>query len=177
MIAHTGGIARLKAVSAKTIRRHLLSLCDVMKETLQKELPPKYVVVFDGWTEGTQHYIGVAASYMKTVDGKETACQTMVSMKPLLADGITGMRDINHIEHLSNVLQGYGRSNNDIICLVGDNSAVNNQSMARILGVPLIGCASHKFNLAVRRWISEQLTLTPNIEKVSCSSLGLVATH
>lgn len=106
---YTRGIARFKAVSAKTIRRHLLSLRDVMKETLQKELPPKFVVVFDGWTEGTQHYIGVAASYMKTVDGKETACQTMLSMKPLLADGITGMRAIDHIEHLSNVLQGYGR--------------------------------------------------------------------
>ena len=165
---YTRDVVRMKPVSARTLRRHILSLCDVLKETLRKELPSKFVIVFDGWTEGTQHYIGVAASYMKTVDGKETPCQTMLSMKPLLADGITGMRAIDHIEHLSNVLEGYGKSNNDIICLVGDNCAVN-QSMARILGVPLLGCASHKFNLAVRRWISEQSDLTPIIEKVSCS--------
>jgi hypothetical protein len=32
--------------------------------------------------------------------------------------------------------------------------------------VPLLGCASHKFNLAVRRWISEQEELNPIIAKV-----------
>jgi hypothetical protein len=165
---HTRDIARLKPISARTLRRHILSLRDVLKETLRKELPSKFVVVFDGWSEGTQHYIGVAASYMKTVDGKETACQTMLSMKPLLTDGITGMRAIDHIEHLSKVLEGYGKSKNDIICLVGDNCAVN-QSMARILGIPLLGCASHKFNLAVRRWISERPELTSIIKKVRYS--------
>jgi hypothetical protein len=72
----------MKQVSARTLRpRHILSLWDVLKETLRKELPSKFLVVFDGWTEGTQHFIGVAASYMKNVDGKETSCQTTLSMK------------------------------------------------------------------------------------------------
>jgi hypothetical protein len=75
-------------------------------------------------------YIGVAASYMKTVDGKEPPSQTMLSMKPLFADGITGMQAIDHIDHLSNVLEGCGSSNNNIICLVGNNCAIN-QSMVQ----------------------------------------------
>ena len=69
----------------------------MLKETPQKELP-KFVVVFDGWMKGTKHYIGVAALHMKTVDGKETPCQTMLSMKPLLVDGITGIRAVDHID-------------------------------------------------------------------------------
>jgi hypothetical protein len=35
--------------------------------SLQNELPSNFVVVFDDWSEGTQHYIGVAAAYMKSV--------------------------------------------------------------------------------------------------------------
>ena len=92
-----------------------------MKETLQKELPSRFAVVFDGWTEGTPHYIGIAASYIKEVDGKETACQTMLSTQPLLADGIKGMRAADYIEHLSKVLLYYGKSCTDIVCLVGDD--------------------------------------------------------
>jgi hypothetical protein len=163
---YTRDISRLRSISGKSLRRHILSLRDVLKETLRKELPSRFVVVFDGWTEGTHHYIGVAASYMKVVDGKEVPIQTMLSMQPLLANGIQGMRAVDHIDHLSKVLGSYGKSTGDIICLVGDNCQVN-QSMARTLNIPLLGCASHKFNLAVRRWIAAQSDLTPIITKVS----------
>lgn len=170
--AYTRAISRLKSISGRSLRRHILSLRDVLKETLQKELPSRFAVVFDGWTEGTHHYIGIAASYIKEIDGKETACQTMLSMQPLLADGIKGMRAADHIEHLSKVLLSYGKRCADIVCLVGDNCSVN-QSMARLLNVPLLGCASHKFNLAVRRWIAEQPGLSSIITKVSKRVFGV----
>ena len=76
-------------------------------------------------------------------------------MAPLLSGGIHGMRAKDHLDHLSKVLRIYGRDCCDILCLVGDNGSVN-QSMARTLNIPLLGCASHKFNLAVRRWIAGQ---------------------
>jgi hypothetical protein len=165
---YTLDISRLlRSISGKSLLRHILSLRNVLnKETLRKDLPSRFVVVFNGWTEGTQHYIGVAALYMKFVDGKEVPIQTMLSMQPLLANGIQGMRAVDHIEHLSKVLGSYGKSTGDIICLVGDNCQVN-QSMAQILNVPfLLGCASHKFNLAVRRWIAAHSDLIPIITKV-----------
>jgi hypothetical protein len=86
-------------------------------------------------------------------------------MKPLLADGIKGMRAMDHLDHVEKVLESYGKTFENILCLVGDKCSVN-QSMARILGVPLIGCASHKFNLAVCQWISQQSELTPIVKKV-----------
>jgi hypothetical protein len=87
-------------------------------------------------------------------------------MRPLLADGVKGMQAVDHIDRLTRVLESYGKNEKNLVCLVGDNCAVN-QSMARIMNVPLLGCASHKFNLAVRRWIGEQEELTPIIAKVS----------
>jgi hypothetical protein len=54
-------------------------------------LPEKFVLVLDGWTEGTEHYIGVSASYNRVQNGKDVAVQILLSMQPLLADGIEGM--------------------------------------------------------------------------------------
>lgn len=172
---YTREITKLKHVSAQTLRSHIIDLLAVVKKTIEAELPPKFCIVFDGWTEGTHHYIGVAAAYLRLgADGKETPVQTMLSMKPLLADGVKGMRACDHLDHLAKVLESFGRTFENILCLVGDNCSVN-QSMARQLGVPLIGCASHKFNLAVRQWISQQADLIPIIKKVCdmnvCSSL------
>lgn len=170
----TRDISRLKAVSAQTLRGHILSLLSVVKEAIKNELPSKFTLVFDGWTEGTHHYVAVAAAYMKVIDGKDVPTQTMLSLKPLLAEGIKGMRARDHLDHIENVLESYDKAFRNVICLVGDNCAVN-QSMARILNVPLLGCASHKFNLAVREWIARQEQLAPIIQKV-CKGVVLIVT-
>ena len=38
------------------------------------------------------------------------------------------------------------------MCITGDNAEVN-LALADLCGVPLIGCASHKFNLAVKEFM------------------------
>ncbi len=52
------------------------------------------------------------------------------------------------------------------MCFVGDNCNVN-RCMASLMKIPLIGCGSHKFNLAVKKWISNQPQLEGIIERVS----------
>ena len=168
-------ISKLKAMSSKCIRKHILSLVMLVRQQVQLCLPDKFAIIFDGWTEGTDHYVGVWASYNTPVDstntdeydrGKETPVQSLLSIKPLLADGIEGMTAHNHLTHISRVLQMYGKEASNVICLVGDNCKVN-QSLARAMSVPLIGCGSHKFNLAVVKWIKEQPNLTDIISKVA----------
>lgn len=163
---YTRDVTRLRNISSQTLRAIILDLLAVVNETIQAELPSKFTIVFDGWTEGSTHYIGIAAAYLKaSSDGKQVPVQTMLSMKPLLADGIKGMRATDHLEHVEKVLATYGKTFDNVLCLVGDNCSVN-QRMGQILRVPLIGCASHKFNLAVRQWISQQAELTPIVKKV-----------
>lgn len=164
---YTQRMCKPKPISSKSLRGHIMSLSALMKERVTEFLPEKFVLVFDGWTEGTQHYIGVSASYSSvSKNGKDVAVLTLLSMRPLLADAIEGMTADDHLEHLSIVLQGYGKTLNNIVCLCGDNCSVN-RSMSRILGAPLLGCGSHKFNLAVRKWIDTDIELSSVIEKVS----------
>jgi hypothetical protein len=95
----------LKSVSAQILRCHILALLSVVKETIKAELPSKFSIVFDGWTEGTHHYIGIAAAYLKFGDGhKEEPVQTMLSMQPLVVDGIQGMGAQDHLDHVENLM-------------------------------------------------------------------------
>ena len=169
----TRKLARLKPVGSKSVRKHVLSLMTVVKEYIKQYLPSTFGLVFDGWTEGTDHYIGIWASYNVVTDGthdsKEHPVQTLLSIRPLLADGIKGMTAQDHLRHINRILDGYGKTRTNVICLAGDNCTVN-QSIARTMEVPLIGCASHKFNLDVQQWIKGQPELQEIIWKVrSCT--------
>jgi hypothetical protein len=139
-----------------------------MKDKVKADLPSKFVVVFDGWSEGTEHYIAVSAAYarMDKTTGKEVPVQVMLSMRPLLADGINGMTAADHLQHITTTLNLCGKGSGNVLCIVGDNCNVN-RSMARTLQAPLIGCASHKLNLAVKMWIQNEPQLAAIILKVS----------
>ena len=158
----------MKTVSGKTLRQHILSLTDVMRQKIKDELPSKFVVVFDGWSEGTEHYIAVSAAYTRAnrSTGKEEPVNVMLTMKPLLANGVEGMTAADHVEHISRSLKLYDRKCSDILCIVGDNCGVN-RLMAKTLRTPLIGCASHKLNLGVKLWMKNEPQLSNIVAKVS----------
>ena len=48
----------------------------------------------------------------------------------------------------------YGRALDDCLFVVGDNCATNKR-IATLMGVPLVGCASHRLNLAVQQVLGE----------------------
>ena len=157
---------RYRPVTSKLLRQNILLLCKEMQASIKRKLPDKFALIFDGWTEGTIHYIGVSASYVTMVDSKEVVAHSLLSMRPLLTGDIQGMTATDHLHHLSKTLQTYGKSDANIVCLIGDNCSVN-KCTSRLLKVPLIGCGSHKFNLAVRKWISNQPQLEDIISKVA----------
>ncbi|ETP16151.1 hypothetical protein F441_09212 [Phytophthora nicotianae CJ01A1] len=47
----------------------------------------------------------------------------------------------------------FGRSLDDVPFLVGDNCAVNKR-LSNLMAVPLVGCASHRLNLAMREYLA-----------------------
>ena len=138
-----------------------------MKDSIKLKLPSKIATIFDGWSEGKVHYIGVSASYCLRVNGVEEMRQMLLSMCHLLADDVEGMTAQDHLHHLAQVMQTYGKTEYNIMCIFGDNCNVN-RCMASLLKIPLIGCGSHKFNLAVKKWTSNQpQQLEGIIERVS----------
>ncbi len=54
---YTRKITRLKPVSTKTLHQNVLALFKVLQQTIKEQLPSKLVVIFDGRTEGTEHFM------------------------------------------------------------------------------------------------------------------------
>jgi len=64
-------------------------------------------------------------------------------------------------------LQLYGKDFTNVICIIGDNCSTNKR-VADIIGVPLVGCASHRFNLAVQKYLSayeREMTKVSNVRR------------
>ncbi|EGZ17545.1 hypothetical protein PHYSODRAFT_499950 [Phytophthora sojae] len=101
--------------------------------------------MFDGWTHAGIHYVALYAVY-------ETAGKLRI---PLL--GMSPLDDGDqtadaHIKLFKNILDVYDKTSDMVGFLVGDNCATN-LSIATKMGIPLVGCASHRFNLAVNKFM------------------------
>lgn len=155
--------------SSKTIRKYILATSGLVVENIAKELKEAGVLslLLDGWTaDGTStHYIAIFAGYKHPSSGKYT--EVLLAMQPTL-DEDGGMGADAHEELLESTIALYSLTKSNIVCLVGDNCSTN-KCLARQWGVPLVGCASHRFNLAVKHhWIDEQeARLNDLIKKVS----------
>jgi hypothetical protein len=160
----TRDVVRFEKITSKLLRKTILSLKEEVKRDLRKMLPDKFVLVFDGWSEGTDHYIAVNASYI--VPGTNRATETLLAIRPLLAAGVITMSADDHAAHLKQVLTDYGKTIANVVCIAGDNCSVN-KSLARKLGVPLLGCGSHKFNLAVKKWVADNPALSAIVARLS----------
>lgn len=75
--------------------------------------------------------------------------QVLLSFAPIGGDSSKQDADA-HVEHTTYVLAKYNRTWNNVVCLIGDNCPVN-KSFANKVNRPLIGCASHRLNLAVQK--------------------------
>ncbi|KAE8987713.1 hypothetical protein PF007_g19429 [Phytophthora fragariae] len=67
-----------------------------------------------------------------------------------------------HIDFLRSVLKDVKRFDNCVLFLVGDNCSVNG-SMSAKMGVPFVGCAGYRLNLALARYLQEYATILDNI--------------
>ena len=57
----------------------------------------------------------------------------------------------NQADFITDVMELFGKRRDDLLFVVADNTNVN-PGTARLLGCAFIGCASHRFNLAVKEY-------------------------
>ncbi|OWZ05039.1 hypothetical protein PHMEG_00022946 [Phytophthora megakarya] len=70
-----------------------------------------------------------------------------------------------HVDRISAVLDMYKKEMDMEKFIVGDNCSTN-QSISTGLGIPLIGCASHRFNLAINRFLQDYQTQIDQIQNL-----------
>ncbi|GMF28446.1 unnamed protein product [Phytophthora fragariaefolia] len=113
---------------------------------IAEEMGACFGIMWDGWSCGSRHFVVVFAVY----HGPDGPMERLIGLSPK-EDAQTADAQI---ELMQGVLTVYNKDTTMIKFVVGDNCATN-QSLATKLGVPLVGCASHRFNLAMFTFLSD----------------------
>ncbi|RLN95492.1 hypothetical protein BBJ28_00019948 [Nothophytophthora sp. Chile5] len=113
-------------------------------------MPDHFGLVIDGWSHAAEHYLAVFACY--EIDG--IGQYPLLAMAPLINDESGDDRSARtHQAFLDTMLhRDYGKKVSDCLFIVGDNCAVN-KKLDTLLDIPLVGCASHRLNLAVQAYL------------------------
>jgi hypothetical protein len=123
-------------------------------------LPNQFGIIIDGWKEGTTHYIAIFATY--TDNGGRGEYPLLAIAPPF--DETTYTAE-NLKAFIGDVLELYGKSLKNLIYLVADNAAANT-CLADLLGIPMIGCASHRFNLACKKYLKSSEEVLQKIQSL-----------
>lgn len=63
----------------------------------------------------------------------------------------------NHKNFITATLDWYGLPVDRVVCLIGDNCTTN-KATANLFNIPLLGCRSHRLNLAVEAYLAQNLS-------------------
>jgi hypothetical protein len=139
---------------AKTMKKWIGNTATLAASAIGKILKEagSITLLMDGWTsDGTStHYIAMFAGFINQQGDYD---EVLLAMQPMLDEEELGANA--HIELFDSTLEWYGLDKTNVVCFVADNCATN-QAIAAKWGIPMVGCASHRFNLAVKHWIKEQ---------------------
>ena len=138
----------LKPINHETLKKRMHATVEVTEEFLKKKLPKKFGIAFDGWSQDGVHYLAVFA----VGDGLPQECDGCVLLGFSPFEQEDDLSSDQHVLYLTQLLSYYDRSMGDVLYLVGDNCATN-RKVSNDTIVPLIGCNSHKLNLAVSRYL------------------------
>jgi hypothetical protein len=144
-------IVKLEPISVKTVIRQMHLLSKRVEQKIQRVLPNKFALVFDGWTDSSKHFTAVFATFPD--ETKSMSYQRiLLSFSPYENEGNLSAESLK--DHLLFVLSLYEKNMNNVVCLIADNCNTN-AAAASMLKIFFIGCYSHKLNLAVKIMVDE----------------------
>ncbi|CAG8529665.1 4164_t:CDS:2 [Acaulospora morrowiae] len=156
-------------IFSNTLKKHMKILTEKVEQNLKKELPNTFGLLLNGWKEGSDYYIALFACYYDRKKGCQLPLLAFQPIPDYYEDTIKEytLTAEAHKQFIISVLKYYkvALQLDCLLFLVGDNCNTN-KALAKLLNISLIGCASHKLNLAVKRFLEEYNTLLENINKL-----------
>ena len=151
---------KLDPITTKTLKEYIFDTVLEVRQSIKALLPEQFVIMYDGWTaDGTStHYV---ATYAMWTNSYGSVKRFLLSCAPLLNQADYSAD--SHVDYLAATLGLYGKTFSNVEAFSGDNCSTNKR-VASLLNIPLIGCASHRLNLAAQL-IFEQFSL--EIDKVN----------
>ena len=147
----------LRPVSRKSMTTYITNLTKQVELVIRGLLPDKFGLVFDGWSKNSIHYVALYAVF------GPTKRQILLTFSPFQDEYDLSSESIKGF--ITDTVIHYGKSLDNIQFLVGDNCPANAKA-ARLLDKPLIGCASHKLNLAMKTVLLEYETTIDDIHSI-----------
>ncbi|KAG4052697.1 hypothetical protein PC123_g12128 [Phytophthora cactorum] len=136
----------LKPVSSKTLKVVMQKCAANVGAVIEREMGNMLGIMWDGRSHSTVQYIAIYAVY--TVAGKRV--ERLLSLSPIE----DGSQDAEvHIKMFRCVLELYNKVITMGGFLVADNCSTN-QRIATLPELPLVCCASHRYNLAINRYLA-----------------------
>ena len=135
---------KYESTALSTFMDYMSKLTTHVEQKLAVLLPEKVAIVFDGWSSGSTQYIAVFASFKSSNDLGHSV--RLLGFSPV--EDETDLGSEEHVKYLDYVLGLFGKTWENVVCIIGDNCNAN-KCIAYLRGVPFVGCASHRFNLAV----------------------------
>jgi len=133
------------AISIKTLQKYAHTLVQLIERIIKTELDKhlSFGLVFDAWGENLLYFVSLFV--VTPVADFNIAFTTMMDEESHDA--------VNVSAFMEDILQSYDKSIQDNVgFFTGDNCTVN-KKIARDNSKPFVGCASHRFNLGVEKFL------------------------
>lgn len=159
--------SKAKSITVKTFKKYMCSLTKIVEMEISKLLPEKFGLMIDGWSDGPRHFFAIFACTYKQES-------FLLSFSPPIEAGDLSALSLQGL--ISFALSIYGKTLQNVSFFVGDNCSVNrklsrdtgNSCIFQNIEIPLVGCASHRLNLAVKEYLEPyepQLSKVDNLMK------------
>ncbi|GMF11141.1 unnamed protein product [Phytophthora lilii] len=147
----------LKPLCVNTLKKHMFELESVVQASIKTRLQGKKLgFAVDAWTEDGTHFVAIIAI---TPSDKFLLCfSTLSNESDMSADATIDLFDY--------VLDTYGIDAATQLCFYVCDHASVNVAIARKTSVPMIGCASHRMNLAVHALMEEHTDLLDKVHRL-----------
>jgi hypothetical protein len=142
--------SKLGPVSVGSLMKYMEATAALVRKKVADALPEQFGVVFDGWSHNSMHYIGVFSVWGNANCRREALLGLLPLMDGVRIDNCSAQ---SHVLFLKDILESYEKSSSNVLFLCGDNCACN-KLISDITQIPLLGCASHRLNLAVQRHLN-----------------------
>ncbi|ETL40959.1 hypothetical protein F441_08203 [Phytophthora nicotianae CJ01A1] len=118
----------LNPIFEETLTAIMEAVTKAVEKAIGDEMSENFGLVLDGWTHAPAFVAGPCDEQPQQLNAE------------------------SHLTAIKRFLPFFGKSVSGCLFLVGDNCAVNKR-VSDLLGVPLVGCSSHRLNLAVRDFL------------------------
>ncbi|KAE9250793.1 hypothetical protein PF004_g2771 [Phytophthora fragariae] len=140
--------AKMEPIAAATLLKHIHLLYGYVRDVIAANLPDRFRIVLDGWTSGGRHFVVILAVYN---------CPSVVGPAQ------QNLGDQSLYDPISDTLATFNEPWSSILFMVGDNCFVNQSTGRKAGALPIVGCTSNLFELAVNDFLSDDKALLAKI--------------